>query len=159
MRLVLSGAIHRAWGPAGNQVFLACISSEVETTHPTMLLLLAPLVAVYQFVLEPVAPFTWFGLSFSLLDVAAALRTCVALSQLREGFHARHVAKKQASKDVAIQEVEDRSFVRDATAALMVVFGGELMTGEYQMPLCAESEWMLTSSCWKLLRWADPLHS
>ncbi|CCM05776.1 uncharacterized protein FIBRA_08009 [Fibroporia radiculosa] len=93
-----------------------------------MLLLLAPLVAVYQYVLEPVAPFTWFGLSFSLLDIAAALRTCVALRQLKEGFHARHVAKKQASKEVTIQEVEDRSFVRDATATLMVVFGGELMT-------------------------------
>ncbi|OSX64872.1 hypothetical protein POSPLADRAFT_1133806 [Postia placenta MAD-698-R-SB12] len=93
-----------------------------------MLYLLAPLVALYRFVLQPVAPFAWFGLSFSLLDVAAAFRTCVALRQLKEQFHARHIAKKQATKEVTVQDVESRSFVRDVTATLMVVYGGEAVT-------------------------------
>jgi len=93
-----------------------------------MLILLAPLVELYRYVLQPVAPFTWFGLPFSLLDIAAALRTCVALRQLKEQFYADHQAKKLASRDVSVQETETHSFVRDATATLMVVYGGEAVT-------------------------------
>ncbi|KZT11558.1 uncharacterized protein LAESUDRAFT_671660 [Laetiporus sulphureus 93-53] len=91
--------------------------------------LLTPFVEVYRYALEPVAPFTWFGLPFCLLDVAAALRTCIALRQLREQFHAQHVAKVEASGGKAVtKEVQERSFLRDASATLLVVFGGEAIT-------------------------------
>ncbi|PCH38396.1 hypothetical protein WOLCODRAFT_136246 [Wolfiporia cocos MD-104 SS10] len=92
-------------------------------------LLLAPFVEVYRYALEPIAPFTWFGLSFSTLDVAAALRTCIALRQIKEQYYAHHLAKKRGSNEAAIQDIEHRSFVRDVSAALMVVFGGEAITG------------------------------
>ena len=90
-------------------------------------LLVAPIVAVYSLALEPIAPFTWFGLSFSTLDVAAAVRLCVALRQLREKFHQEHMHKRAG--DPRIAEVETRSFVRDVLTTLTVVYGGEAVIG------------------------------
>lgn len=91
--------------------------------------LLAPIVELYRYALQPMAPFTWFGLPFSLLDVAAAVRTCVALRQIKEQLRKDHVVKKASTQSVSLQEVQERSFVRDVTATLLVVFGGEAMTG------------------------------
>ena len=102
-----------------------------DASPATMLdLLLAPIVEIYRLALYPIAPFTWFGLPFSTLDVAAALRTCIALRQIREQLHKEHVAKKAVVKDASIPEVQERSFVRDLTAVLLVVFGGEAMSGQ-----------------------------
>ncbi|RPD59282.1 hypothetical protein L226DRAFT_465280 [Lentinus tigrinus ALCF2SS1-7] len=96
-----------------------------------MSLLLLPIVEVYRLILQPVAPFTWFGLQLSTLDVVAAFRLCVALRQIREKLWHDHVLKlktvqaNEKEKAEVIPEVEERSFVRDAAAALLVVYGGE----------------------------------
>ncbi|OCH90652.1 hypothetical protein OBBRIDRAFT_793093 [Obba rivulosa] len=84
-------------------------------------LLLQPFLEGYRALLQPVAPLAWFGLSFTYLDVAAAFRLCVGLRQLREHLHREHVAKTGQ----AGPEVEPRSLVRDASATLLVVYGGE----------------------------------
>ena len=102
-----------------------------------MSLLLAPIVEVYRLILQPVAPFTWFGLQLSTLDVAAAFRLCVALRQIREKLWSDHVLKQKTVRadekgtaTATISEIEPRSFVRDAAAALVVVYGGEAVMGE-----------------------------
>ena len=102
-----------------------------------MALLLAPIVEVYRLILQPVAPFSWFGLQLSTLDVVAAFRLCVALRQIREQLWHDHVLKQKSisadekGKSAAVPEVEPRSFVRDAVATLLVVYGGEALTGEF----------------------------
>ncbi|THH31552.1 hypothetical protein EUX98_g2647 [Antrodiella citrinella] len=90
-----------------------------------MSLVVAPVVELYRQLLEPVAPFTWFGQSISTLDVLAILRLCVALRQFREHLHGAHVAKLGTSA------VEQRSFVRNALATLTVVYGGEILTAPF----------------------------
>ena len=98
--------------------------------------LLAPIVEIYRLILQPVAPFTWFGLPLSAFDVIAAFRLCIALRQFREKLWQDHVLKQKTisadekGKSVALPEVEPRSFVRDAVATLLVVYGGEALTGE-----------------------------
>ena len=101
-----------------------------------MSLLLSPIIQLYRLSLQPVAPFTWFGLSLSTLDVVAAFRLCVALRQIREKLWRDHVQKlKTVSSDekktVALPQVEERSFVRDAVSVLLVVYGGEAVTCQY----------------------------
>ncbi|KAI0806834.1 hypothetical protein C8Q74DRAFT_1224576 [Fomes fomentarius] len=100
-----------------------------------MSLLLAPVVEIYRLILQPVAPFTWFGLRLSTLDVVAAFRLCVALRQIREKLWRDHLLMTKTvsanEKDGAkhtITQIETRSFVRDAAAALVVVYGGEALT-------------------------------
>ncbi|TFK46367.1 hypothetical protein OE88DRAFT_1687748 [Heliocybe sulcata] len=82
--------------------------------------MLAPIVELYRWSLQPVAPFTWFGLSISTLDLAATFRLCIVLRQIREGLRAKHVGK-----------AEPRSFVRDAATTLLVVYGGEMIMCPY----------------------------
>jgi len=82
-------------------------------------------VKVYSFLLEPVAPFTWFGLNFTTLDVVAAFRLCLILRQIREDLFRKHV------KINGHTAVETRSFVRSASTALTVVYGGEALTCPY----------------------------
>lgn len=100
-----------------------------------MSLLLLPVVEVYRLILQPVAPFTWFGLNLSTLDVVAAFRLCIALRQIREKLWHDHVLKLKTVKAneketaVTVPEIEERSFVRDAAAALVVVYGGEAVMG------------------------------
>ncbi|KAI0668433.1 hypothetical protein C8Q78DRAFT_993453 [Trametes maxima] len=97
-----------------------------------MSLLLYPVVEAYRYALQPVAPFTWFGLSLSTLDVVATVRLCVALRQIREKLWRDHVLKTKTVQSekgvVALPEVEQRSFVRDAASVLLVVYGGEAVT-------------------------------
>ncbi|KAI0781431.1 hypothetical protein BD413DRAFT_505249 [Trametes elegans] len=97
-----------------------------------MSLLVSPIVELYRYALQPVAPFTWLGLPLSTLDVVATIRLCVALRQIREKLWRDHVQKTKtvnAEKGtVALPEVEQRSFVRDAAAVLLVVYGGEAVT-------------------------------
>lgn len=111
-----------------------CLLDPVPPT--TMSLILLPIIETYRAVLTPIAPFTWFGLPFTTLDVLAATRLCVALRQFKEKLRDDHINKlntlRAQGKAVDPQEeIEERSFVRDAAAALTVVYGGELVTGKY----------------------------
>lgn len=114
-----------------------------------MEVLLTPIVEFYRSLLQPVAPFTWFGLPLSTLDVAAALRLCIVMRQIREVNARQHVEQtfkakraikgKDKAREAGLQDglddtvvpaaVETRSFVRDAAATLVVVYGGEVMSG------------------------------
>ncbi len=118
-----------------------------------MSLLLAPIVEVYRLILQPVAPFTWFGLQLSTLDIAAAFRLCVALRQIREKLWRDHVLKQKTVRadekgtSAVFPEIEPRSFVRDASAALMVVYGGEAVVGEFQPFMGSGGYWRLSGRC------------
>ncbi|KAF5373084.1 hypothetical protein D9758_001498 [Tetrapyrgos nigripes] len=90
-----------------------------------MSLLLSPFVSIFSYALQPIAPFTWFGLGISSLDVLAAFRLCLILRQIREDLHRKHV------KVHGHNLVEARSFSRSLLTTLTVVFGGEAMTGPF----------------------------
>ncbi|TDL13363.1 hypothetical protein BD410DRAFT_779251 [Rickenella mellea] len=77
--------------------------------------------STFRSLLTPIAPFTWYDIPISTLDVLAALRLCVVLRQLREVAQAEHRASRSSPTD----EEEEKSFVKDATTALVVVYGGE----------------------------------
>ena len=85
--------------------------------------LLAPIVQLFRYSLEPIAPFTWLGWSISTLDVAATIRLCVVLRQLREVMFKEHVSV-QGSKGV-----EEVSFVKKVATTWLVVYGGEAVAG------------------------------
>ncbi|KAJ7074070.1 hypothetical protein C8F01DRAFT_1099122 [Mycena amicta] len=87
-----------------------------------MSFLTLPIIHVFNLTLEPIPPFTWFGLSLSTLDVVAAFRLCIVLRQIKEALYREHVSKRPGG-------VEARSFVRDWATTLTVVYGGEVMTG------------------------------
>ncbi|KAI6037002.1 hypothetical protein BKA83DRAFT_4170620 [Pisolithus microcarpus] len=93
---------------------------------------LRPVTAVYQYILAPVAPFAWFGLKTSTLDLLATFRLCLALRQIRESLRREYLrrASGKQSED-AIAAIESRSFVRDALTTLVVVYGGEAMICPY----------------------------
>jgi len=91
---------------------------------PTMLtLLLSPIIDIFRYSLQPIAPFTWFGLGISTLDVVATVRLCLVLRQIREQLHLEHVSTNGA------KDVEQTSFIKNLTATLTVVYGGEAVTG------------------------------
>ncbi|EEB88710.1 hypothetical protein MPER_13287, partial [Moniliophthora perniciosa FA553] len=73
-----------------------------------------PIAEAFRYLLQPIAPFTWFGLGFSTLDVVAAFRLCIALRQIREDLFRKHVKVHGHSA------VEARSFSRTAPTALTV---------------------------------------
>ncbi|THU96339.1 hypothetical protein K435DRAFT_858649 [Dendrothele bispora CBS 962.96] len=87
--------------------------------------LLSPFVSVFSYTLQPIAPFTWFGLGISSLDVLAAFRLCLILRQIREDLYRKHV------KIHGHTLVEARSFSRSLMTTLTVVFGGEAMSCPY----------------------------
>ena len=94
--------------------------------------LLNPLIYTFQWVLQPIAPFTWFGSSICVLDVVAAARLCLGLRQLREALRAEHIAgngRKSSSKTSGV-EIEEMLFMKDLCSTLTVVYGGESMTGQ-----------------------------
>src|SRR5882757_9919779 len=86
---------------------------------------LQPLVSIYRYALEPIAPFTWFGIKVCSLELVAAFRLCVALRQIKEALRAKHERSTRGDKLI----VEERSFLRDASTALTVKFGGEAIIG------------------------------
>jgi hypothetical protein len=87
-----------------------------------MSLLVSPFVEVFRFALTPIAPFAWFGVPVSTLDVVAAFRLGMIIRQLRETIHAKHVSAKGP--------VEEKSFVKTLATTLLVVYGGEAITGK-----------------------------
>lgn len=81
--------------------------------------LLSPLIQVFRYSLQPIAPFTWFGLSITTLDVVAAFRLCFALRQLRDSMRIKHLKSKSPGA------IEERSFIKNLSTTLIVVYGGE----------------------------------
>jgi hypothetical protein len=124
-------------------------------------LVVQPVVELYRTLLTPIAPFTWFGLPLSTLDLAATARLCVIMRQLRDAARVEHarkiVAARRAIKgkdkareagidadeeDIAVVgprypgAIEEHSFVRHAAGTLLVVYGGEMVTSTYPTILC-----------------------
>ena len=88
---------------------------------------LLPFVQLYQYALQPVAPFSWFGLEIGSLDLLGAFRLCYVLRQIRENLRNEHIQRRATNSN--LPALEDRSFARDAFTTLAVVFGGEAIIG------------------------------
>lgn len=71
---------------------------------------LEPFISLYRYALEPIAPFSWFGIKVCSIELVAALRLCTVLRQVREDLYAKH--QRRAGDKPA--SVEERSFLRDA---------------------------------------------
>ncbi|KAF9654073.1 hypothetical protein BDM02DRAFT_3107315 [Thelephora ganbajun] len=107
---------------------------------------LAPIVELYRWGLQPVAPFLWFGIQISTIEVAAAIRLCLILRQVRELIamaykgHATQVtagaSEKEKEKFAAAfgPKFEEKSLVRDLVATLIVVHGGDAIAPLLGMP-------------------------
>jgi hypothetical protein len=97
----------------------------------------APIVAFYDYALQPVPALAWVGASISALDIAGALRLALILRQQREQLHKEHlslttgrVKNEQLEKaSVPVGPSEQRSCVRNFAASLVMVFGGEAVVG------------------------------
>ncbi|KXN92005.1 hypothetical protein AN958_11065 [Leucoagaricus sp. SymC.cos] len=87
--------------------------------------LILPFVEVFRHALTPIAPFTWFGVPLSTLDVVATFRLCIILRQIREMIHAKHVSTKGKGN------VEEKSFVKALATTLLVVYGGEAVAAPF----------------------------
>ncbi|KAF9009500.1 hypothetical protein BDQ17DRAFT_1397792 [Cyathus striatus] len=81
-----------------------------------------PLVEIFRYTLQPIAPFTWLGLPISTLDVVATFRLCLLLRQIRDQVLAQHISTK------GTKGLEEKSFVKSAATTLLVVYGGEAVT-------------------------------
>ena len=101
-----------------------------------MSLVLAPIVELYRWGLQPVSPFSWFGIQLSAIEVAAAIRLCLILRQVRElvaktyKVHTVQATADLSEKDKAAAaalgpKFEEKSLVRDLVATLIVVHGGD----------------------------------
>ncbi|KAG2151051.1 uncharacterized protein EDB93DRAFT_1083762 [Suillus bovinus] len=75
--------------------------------------------------LEPIAPFSWFGIKVCSIKLVAALRLCTVLRQVWEDLYAKH-QRRTGDKPAS---VEERSFLRDACTSLTIKFGGEAIIG------------------------------
>ena len=95
---------------------------------------LAPIIAFYDYALQPVPAFAWLGAPVSTLDVVAALRLAMSLRQVRELYHDRHVSRISATNSIPEdgEKPEPRSRVRDLVATLVMVHGGEAIAGASQ---------------------------
>jgi hypothetical protein len=96
------------------------IAAKLRATN-MLAYLISAIASTYDYAMTPVAPFTYFGLAISMFDIAAATRVCVALRQRRELNLKEHIKQKGQHGVV----VERASFVRNLSATLLVVFGGE----------------------------------
>jgi len=114
-----------------------------------MSLALAPIVELYRWGLQPVAPFSWFGIQISTIEVAAAVRLCLILRQVRELI--AKACKAQAAQATAASEnekatatapgpkFEEKSLVRDLAATLIVVHAGDTIGGFQRRPCFART--------------------
>ena len=130
----------RSPGPSLDPYHDRIQSTEIRATPllspTTMSLALAPIVELYRWGLQPVAPFSWFGIQIGAIDVAAAVRLCLVLRQVRELVaktykdHAAHATAGASEKEKAAAaalgpKFEEKSLVRDLAATLIVVHGGD----------------------------------
>lgn len=103
----------------------------------------APIVAFYDYALQPIPALAWVGAPISALDIAGGLRLALILRQVRELFHKEHMAKlslsntnvrvkngqsERVSSD-SVVPAERRSYVRNFATSLLMVFGGEAVVG------------------------------
>jgi hypothetical protein len=109
---------------------------------PILMSVTAPIIAFYDYALQPIPALAWVGVPISALDIAGALRLALILRQVREYFHKEHMAKTSLSntnvrvKSGQLEKVsepvvpaERRSCVRNFAASLVMVFGGEAIVG------------------------------
>ena len=107
-----------------------------------MSLALAPIVELYRWGLQPAAPFSWFGIPISTIELAAAVRLCLILRQVREliaNAYKTHAAQatagaseKEKTAAAALgPKFEEKSLVRDLVATLIVVHGGDAIGAQY----------------------------
>ena len=89
--------------------------------------MLSLLVELYRYGLEPIPPFSWFGMGISSLDIVAMFRLCIVLRQIRELSMNEHI-KSHGQKGV-----EEHSFVKKAATTLLVVYGGEAIVGAVEL--------------------------
>ena len=104
----------------------------------------APIIAFYDYALQPIPALAWVGVPVSALDIAGALRLALILRQMREVFHKEHLAKISLSNtnvrvkngqlekvpvSVPVVPAERRSSVRNFATSLVIVFGGEAVVG------------------------------
>lgn len=97
---------------------------------------LAPIINSYQALLRPIPAFAWLGFPLTTLDFGATVRLCLVMRQIREANLAAHLKKRQVasgSSNAKDNGVEERSIVRDIAATLIVVYGGEAITGTYSI--------------------------
>ena len=87
--------------------------------------------------LVPIAPFTWFGLSISTLDLAAATRLVLIMRQVRE-MSAVAAAKQHKTTTEQIKW-DEPSPVKDLLAVWTVVFGREWVACELPYSNLSES--------------------
>lgn len=90
---------------------------------------LTPVIALYDYTLQPLPAFAWLGAPVSTLDVVGALRLAISLRQVRELYHDRHVSRISSGKLEDREKPEQRSRVRDMVATLVMVHGGEAIAG------------------------------
>ncbi|KAG1778437.1 hypothetical protein EV702DRAFT_1196426 [Suillus placidus] len=86
---------------------------------------LQPFISLYRYALEPIAPFSWFGIKVCSIELVAALRFCTILRQIREDLYAKY-QRRTGDKPAS---VEEKSFLRDLCTSLTIKFGGEAIIG------------------------------
>lgn len=101
---------------------------------------IAPIIAFYDYALQPISALACVGAPISALDIAGALRLALILRQLREVYYKEHLSKmssmsgqvKNARSDkdpVPVVAPEQRSRVRDFATTLVIVYSGEAVLG------------------------------
>ncbi|KAF8274246.1 hypothetical protein EI94DRAFT_1562166 [Lactarius quietus] len=95
--------------------------------------LIAPVIAFYDYALQPLPALAWLGVPVSTLDVVGALRLAMSLRQVRELHHDRHISRISATSSKAGdgERPEPRSRVRDLVATLVMVHGGEAIAAPW----------------------------
>ncbi|KAH9063792.1 hypothetical protein EDB83DRAFT_2383135 [Lactarius deliciosus] len=87
---------------------------------------LAPIIAFYDYALQPVPALAWLG---------APVRLAVSLRQVRKLYYDQHVVKISATGSIPEKKVgeltESRSRVRDFIATLVMVHGGEAISAPW----------------------------
>ena len=109
----------------------------------------APIIAFYDYALQPIPALAWIGAPISALDIAGGLRLGLILRQVREHLHKEHLDKisssnpnvrvknngkleNDSSDPVVVVPAERRSCVRNLATSLLIVFGGEAVVGALQ---------------------------
>ncbi|KZV70606.1 hypothetical protein PENSPDRAFT_651334 [Peniophora sp. CONT] len=85
--------------------------------------LIEPVLNLYDYLLEPLDIFAMLGANISLLDIGGALRLALVLRQIRGIMARQHIARGLPQ--------ESRGRVRDITATLTMVYGGEVVVSTF----------------------------
>ncbi|KAH7890038.1 hypothetical protein F5I97DRAFT_630570 [Phlebopus sp. FC_14] len=98
-----------------------------------------PFLHFHQHALQPIAPFSWFGLGISSLHLLGAFRLCYALRQIIETLQNGHTRRRTTSSNTPTPE--DRSFTRDAISHHVThgsgTFESKLYSTRWQTPVAA----------------------